>query len=111
MIPLRRVGARASAIPRRFLRLLAVLVLAVAGFSGGPSLAHAATTRSTPAKYNYDRPAAFVLGADSSPLRLGSHLAVCGVHLYDLGSLRSLKRAGVAAKAGALSTLYHYSAP
>ncbi len=88
-------------IPRvRLLRLLVIVTLAVAGLGGGLA-AHAATTTAVLSEHGYDDPAAFVLGTDSSPLRLACRATVFDAHPHDLGTLSSPEWAGVAAKAGA----------
>jgi hypothetical protein len=84
----------------QLVRVLAIVALAVAGLGAGPA-GHAATTTTLPAKYNYDDPAAFVLGADSSPLRLAASSAARGAQRpANLAAFRFVTRAGVAAEEG-----------
>jgi hypothetical protein len=83
---------------QRLPRLLAAIVLAVAGLAAAPSLGHAATTTTVLPNSNYDCTATFAHGAHSSAPRLASLPTTPTPRLRAFESLKRFRRAGVAAE-------------
>jgi hypothetical protein len=94
-----RSSERAERHVRRIRLLAAVIGLAVGGLGVGASLAHATTTTSNPATYDYDHPVAYAQGANGSTLDPAGPPRLRGARLHgDLRFLRFVGRGGAAAE-------------